>query len=106
MAYDATKMKDWQISEAAEENMPTPEEWKEKLGLQKEEVLPYGRIARLDKMLEKLSEIYNNEIETAMNGIVSLLEPALIILMGLIIGFIVIAMFLPLLSLLNALGGI
>ena len=29
MAYDATKMKDWQIAEAAEENMPSPDEWQE-----------------------------------------------------------------------------
>ena len=43
MAYDAVKMKDWQISEAAEEKMPTPDEWQEKLGLQKDEVLAYGR---------------------------------------------------------------
>ena len=35
MAYDAVKMADWQISEAAEENMPTPDEWREKLGLEK-----------------------------------------------------------------------
>ena len=28
MPYDAVKMADWQISEAAEKNMPTPEEWK------------------------------------------------------------------------------
>jgi len=31
MAYDAVKMADWQISEAAEENMPTSEEWREKI---------------------------------------------------------------------------
>jgi len=28
MAYNAVEMADWQISEAAEENMPTPEEWR------------------------------------------------------------------------------
>ena len=28
MAYDAVKMQDWEISEAAEENMPTPDDWK------------------------------------------------------------------------------
>jgi len=58
VAYDATKMKDWQISEAAEEKMPTPEEWKEKLGLQKEEMLPYGRIAKLDflKIIDRLKD--------------------------------------------------
>ena len=31
MAYNAVKMKDWQISDAAEKNMPTPEEWVDKL---------------------------------------------------------------------------
>ena len=41
MAYDAVKMADWQISEAAEPNMPTPDEWREKLGLEKDEILPY-----------------------------------------------------------------
>ena len=33
MAYDATKMQDWQISEAAEPGMPSPREWQERLGL-------------------------------------------------------------------------
>ncbi len=56
MAYDATKMKDWQIAEAAEPNMPTPEQWRERLGLEKDEVLPYGRISKLDflKIIERL----------------------------------------------------
>ncbi|OGN97383.1 MAG: formate--tetrahydrofolate ligase [Chloroflexi bacterium RBG_13_51_18] len=58
MAYDAVKMKDWQISEAAEENMPTPDEWREKLGLQKDEMLAYGRIAKLDflKIIDRLKD--------------------------------------------------
>ncbi|MFC1917159.1 formate--tetrahydrofolate ligase [Chloroflexota bacterium] len=58
MAYDATKMKDWQISEAAEENMPTPEEWREKLGLEKDEILAYGRIAKMDflKIIDRLKD--------------------------------------------------
>jgi len=56
MAYDAVKMEDWQIAEAAEENMPTPDEWREKLGLEKDELLAYGRIAKLDflKIMERL----------------------------------------------------
>jgi len=58
MAYDAVKMKDWQISEAAEENMPTPDEWQEKLGLEKDEVIPYGRLCRLDfmKIIDRLKD--------------------------------------------------
>ena len=58
MAYDAVKLKDWQISEEAEKNMPMPEEWREKLGLEKEEMLPMGRLAKLDflKIIERLKE--------------------------------------------------
>jgi len=58
MAYDAVKMQDWQISEAAEENMPTPDEWREKLGLEKAEMLPYGRISKLDflKVMDRLKD--------------------------------------------------
>src|SRR5512139_2140510 len=58
MPYDAVKMKDWQISEAAEKNMPTAEEWRDKLGLKKDEILPMGRLCRLDflKIIERLKD--------------------------------------------------
>jgi len=56
--YDATKMKDYEIAEATEPNMPTPEQWRDKLGLKKDEVMPYGRIAKLDfmKIIERLKD--------------------------------------------------
>ena len=56
MPYDATKLADWQISEEAEKNMPTPEEWREKLGLHKDEMLPMGRLSKIDflKVNERL----------------------------------------------------
>ena len=56
MAFDAVNMPDWQISEAAEKNMPTPEEWRDKLGLEKDEILPMGRLAKLDflKIMNRL----------------------------------------------------
>ena len=58
MAYDAVNMADWQISEAAEKNMPTPEEWREKLGLKKDEMLPMGRLAKMDflKIIDRLKD--------------------------------------------------
>ena len=58
MAYNAVKMKDWQISEAAEKKMPTPDEWREKLGLKRDEIIPYGRLARLDfmKIMKRLEK--------------------------------------------------
>jgi methylenetetrahydrofolate dehydrogenase (NADP+) / methenyltetrahydrofolate cyclohydrolase / formyltetrahydrofolate synthetase len=56
VAYDATKLKDWQIAEAAEVNMPTSDDWREKLGLQKDEIIPYGRLCKIDflKLMERL----------------------------------------------------
>ncbi|UCG81407.1 MAG: formate--tetrahydrofolate ligase [Desulfobacterales bacterium] len=58
MVLDPTKYKDWQISEDAEKNMPTPDAWREKLGLEKDEVIPYGRLCRLDfmKIIERLKD--------------------------------------------------
>jgi formate--tetrahydrofolate ligase len=56
MPYDATKMKDWEIGEAAEKNMPSPDEWRERLNLKKDEMIPFGRLCRLDflKIIERL----------------------------------------------------
>ncbi|MBS3756794.1 MAG: formate--tetrahydrofolate ligase, partial [Desulfobacterales bacterium] len=48
MAYDVSKMADWQVSEAAEQNMPMPEEWQDKLGLTREEMIPMGRLSKID----------------------------------------------------------
>ena len=58
MAYDATKMSDWQIAEDAEKNMPVPEAWRERLNLQKDEIIPYGRLCKLDfmKIIERLKK--------------------------------------------------
>ncbi len=58
MAYNAVEMADWQISEAAEVNMPDPDEWREKLGLQKDEMHPMGRLAKLDflKIINRLQD--------------------------------------------------
>ena len=58
MPYDATKMQDWQISEAAEENMPPMDAWVEKLGLEKQEMLQMGRLGKLDflKIMNRLGD--------------------------------------------------
>ena len=47
---DPRKLMDWQIAEIAEETMPTVEEWQEKLGLKKEEIIPMGKLCKLDFM--------------------------------------------------------
>jgi len=53
---DPRKLADWQIAEIAEENMPTPDEWREKLGLQKDEIIPMGKLCKLDfmKIIDRL----------------------------------------------------
>ena len=58
MAYNAVEMADWQISEAAEKNMPTTDEWCDKLGLKKDEMLPMGRLGKIDflKVIDRLKD--------------------------------------------------
>ncbi len=59
MKLDPTKMKDWEIAEAAEENMKTVYQLGEELALEKEELLPYGHyVAKIDyaKALERLKD--------------------------------------------------
>ena len=59
MNLDPTKMKDWQIAEAAEEQMKTVYQLGEELGLDKEELLPYGHhTAKIDyrSVLQRLKD--------------------------------------------------
>jgi formate--tetrahydrofolate ligase len=58
MAYDAVKMADWQISEAAEEHLKSIGDFQKELGLEKDEVIPFGRIGRLDfmKIINRLGQ--------------------------------------------------
>jgi len=59
----------------------------------------------LDKMLMKIADNYDEEVETLVDGLVSLLEPVMIVVLGAIVGFIVVALFLPLVTLINAVSG-
>ncbi|MDD4238644.1 MAG: formate--tetrahydrofolate ligase [Desulfotomaculaceae bacterium] len=56
MPFDATQLKDFQIADLAEQNMPTATAWQEQLGLERDEIIPYGRICKLDfmKIMERL----------------------------------------------------
>lgn len=58
----------------------------------------------LDRMLIKVADTYEEEVDISVGALTSLLEPLLIVFMGIIVGFIVIAMFLPLISLMSTLG--
>lgn len=49
----------------------------------------------LDAMLSKIADFYDEEVDTAVEGLTALLEPALMVFLGIIVGFIVVAMYLP-----------
>ena len=53
----------------------------------------------LDKMLSKVADSYEEEVDTAVEGLTAMLEPILLIGMGVVVGFIVVALFLPLINL-------
>jgi len=59
----------------------------------------------LDKMLLKVADNYDEEVETMVSSLVSLLEPVLVIFLGLIVGSIVVALFLPLVKLISSVTG-
>jgi len=58
----------------------------------------------LDKMLIKVADVYDEEVDTIVEGLVSVLEPVVIVFLGLAVGFIVIALFMPLIKMLTNLG--
>ncbi len=58
----------------------------------------------LDKMLIKVADNYDEEVEVLVAGLVSMLEPIMVIALGLMVGFIVVSLFLPMVSLINNLS--
>jgi len=59
----------------------------------------------LDTMLYKVADTYDEEVAVLTETLTSLMEPLLIIVLGTIVGFIVIALFMPLISLITKLSG-
>ncbi|HOZ47779.1 MAG TPA: type II secretion system F family protein [Candidatus Hydrogenedentes bacterium] len=53
----------------------------------------------LETMLLKISDFYDSEVEAAVDGLTSMIEPILIMMMGIIVGGIVVALFMPILQL-------
>ena len=58
----------------------------------------------LDQMLSKIADFYEDEVDTAVSGLMKLIEPLMITVLGAIIGTIVAAMYLPLYSILSQIG--
>lgn len=53
---------------------------------------------QLEKMLTKIADFYDDQVDTAVNGLTSIIEPLIIGVLGVVVGFIVIALFMPIIS--------
>jgi type IV pilus assembly protein PilC len=59
----------------------------------------------LDTMLSKIADFYDGEVDAAIASLTAAIEPILIVFLGFTVGYIVIAMFLPLVGLIQGLSG-
>jgi type IV pilus assembly protein PilC len=59
----------------------------------------------LDEMLEKIANFYDDEVDTAVDSLTAIIEPAMIVVMGGIVGGMLIAMYLPMFKLINVVSG-
>jgi type IV pilus assembly protein PilC len=59
----------------------------------------------IDNMLERISNFLDEEIEATLSGLMSLIEPMMIVVLGVIIGSMVVCMFLPIFNLANIVSG-
>lgn len=60
---------------------------------------------QLPEMLLKIAEVYDDEVDNAVQGLTSLLEPIMIVFLAVVVGTIVVALFLPLISIISGLQG-
>jgi type IV pilus assembly protein PilC len=56
----------------------------------------------LDKMLIKVADNYDSDVDVLVGSLISILEPVMVVVLGLIVGFIVIALFAPMISLIQS----
>jgi type IV pilus assembly protein PilC len=59
----------------------------------------------LDKMLMKIADNYDSDVDVLVGSLISILEPVMVVVLGLIVGFIVIALFAPMITLISAVSG-
>ena len=59
----------------------------------------------LDKMLNRIADNYDEDVDNAVAGITSIIEPIMIVFLALAVGFIVIALFLPIVEIIKQLTG-
>jgi type IV pilus assembly protein PilC len=58
----------------------------------------------LDEMLSKIADFYDDEVDAAVSALLSLLEPIMIVFLGVVVGGMIVAMYLPIFNMVNAIG--
>jgi type IV pilus assembly protein PilC len=58
----------------------------------------------LDKMLVKVADNYDNDVDVLVGSLISILEPVMVVVLGLIVGFIVVALFMPMITLIETIS--
>jgi type IV pilus assembly protein PilC len=56
----------------------------------------------LDEMLSKIADFYDEEVDAAVSGLLAMLEPLMIVFLGVVVGGMVVAMYLPIFDMMNA----
>ncbi|HSJ08333.1 MAG TPA: type II secretion system F family protein [Longimicrobiales bacterium] len=59
----------------------------------------------LDEMLSKIADFYDEEVDAAVDALLSAMEPIMIVFLGVIVGGMIVAMYLPIFDMMNAVGG-
>jgi type IV pilus assembly protein PilC len=59
----------------------------------------------LDEMLTKIADFYDEEVDAAVEALLSAMEPIMIVFLGVIVGGMIVAMYLPIFDMINAVGG-
>ena len=80
----------------------------------REKIFPYMVTSMIDvgeetgqlaQMLHRIADNYDEDIDNAVASITSIIEPIMIVLLAIVVGFIVIALFLPIIEIMNQMGG-
>jgi type IV pilus assembly protein PilC len=58
----------------------------------------------LDNMLNKIADFYDDEVDSAVAALTSMLEPMLMIFLGVVVGFVIVAMYMPIFQMGSAVG--
>jgi type IV pilus assembly protein PilC len=59
----------------------------------------------LDAMLEKIADFYDEEVDQAVENLTAMIEPMMIVFLGVVVGGLIVSMYLPIFKMAGAVGG-